>query len=43
MSKRILTKLNEDLKLAGYKKQSCQSYVRAQGIYYLLTNKSKRK
>ncbi|MDA3799028.1 MAG: site-specific integrase [Kiritimatiellae bacterium] len=29
MSKELLTKLNEDLKLAGYKKRSCQSYVRA--------------
>jgi len=29
MSKEMLTKLNEDLKLAGYKKRSCQSYVRA--------------
>ena len=29
MSKKLLTKLNEDLKLAGYKKRSCQSYVRA--------------
>jgi hypothetical protein len=29
MSKKLLVKLNEDLKLAGYKKRSCQSYVRA--------------
>jgi integrase/recombinase XerD len=29
MSKKLLIKLNEDLKLAGYKKRSCQSYVRA--------------
>jgi hypothetical protein len=26
---KLLTKLNEGLKLAGYKKRSCQSYVRA--------------
>ena len=29
MSKKLLTKLNEDLKLAGYAKRSRQSYVRA--------------
>ena len=29
MSKELLTKLNGDLKLAGYKKRTCQSYVRA--------------
>ena len=29
MSKELLAKLNDDLKLAGYKKRSCQSYVRA--------------
>jgi hypothetical protein len=29
MSRVLLSKLNEDLKLAGYKKRTCQSYVRA--------------
>lgn len=29
MSKELLSKLNVDLKLAGYAKRSCQSYVRA--------------
>ena len=29
MSKQLLAKLNDDLKLAGYAKRSCQSYVRA--------------
>jgi hypothetical protein len=29
MSKELLTKLNGDLKLAGYAKRSRQSYVRA--------------
>ena len=29
MSKELLTKLNDDLKLAGYAKRSRQSYVRS--------------